>query len=130
MSNIKEIVSGVTHIAHDLKETISHVARDITENIVKAVLPLGTNIENFLKEKGVKEVSRETCSGHETHNVLANGAGQISTNNDKDLTRKLFNHVLFSTDGESRLSNMASDSSEENSLLKKVENPATNIQSS
>jgi N-acyl-D-aspartate/D-glutamate deacylase len=116
--NLKEIVSSVAHVAHELKENITHAT--------KTVHSLATNLENSLKEKGVKEISCETCSGHDTRNVIANALGEIATNNDNELTRGLFNHVLFTEGGELRLSNVANDSSK-NNLLRMVTNPATEI---
>jgi len=121
-NHLKDIVTGVAHVAHDLKENITHVVHDIA----KAVHSLGTNIENSLKEKGLTEINRETFSGRDTHNIIANAAGEIDTNNDSELTRGLFNHVLFTEGGELRLSNMASNSPEDD-LLKMVKNPGTGI---
>jgi hypothetical protein len=128
--NLKDLTESVSHAAHGLKENFINAAENIihvAHDIAKAVNSLSANVESSLREKGITEISRETYSGNDTHNVVANGSGDINSNNDNTVTRTLFNHVLFSNGGESRLSNMADGSSKNENLLTKVKNPATEI---
>ena len=94
MTNLKNIIHEIAHVAHDITQNIAHVVHDIADS----VRPLGDQIENFFKDKKVK-VSRETRHGNDIHNVVANGAGQFSTNNDADFMRKLLNCLLFNDGG-------------------------------
>jgi hypothetical protein len=117
MTNLKNIVHEISHVAHDISQNIAHVVHDIADS----VRPLGDQIENFFKDKKVK-VSRETRHGNDIHNVVANGAGQFSTNNDGDFMRKLLNCVLFNDGGEVRLNNAISGI-KESQFIQRVKNP-------
>ena len=117
MTNLKNIVHEIAHVAHGITHNIAHVVHDIADS----VRPLGDQIENFFKDKEVK-VSRETRHGNDIHNVVANGAGQFSTNNDGDFMRKLLNCVLFNDGGEMRLNNAISGA-KESQFIQRVKNP-------
>ncbi len=117
MTNLKNIVHEIAHVAHGITHNIAHVVHDIADS----VRPLGDQIENFFKNKEVK-VSRETRHGNDIHNVVANGAGQFSTNNDGDFMRKLLNCVLFNDGGEMRLNNAISGA-KESQFIQRVKNP-------
>ena len=117
MTNLKNIAHEIAHVAHDITHSIAHVVHDIADS----VRPLGDKIEHFFKDKEMK-ISRETRHGHDIHNVIANGAGQFSTNNDADFMRKLLNCVLFNDGGEVRLNN-AINGAKESSFIQRVKNP-------
>ncbi|MES2961952.1 MAG: hypothetical protein V4694_06165 [Pseudomonadota bacterium] len=117
MTNLKNIAHEIAHVAHDITHNIAHVVHDIADS----VRPLGDKIDNFFKDKKIK-VSRETRHGNDIHNIVANGAGQFSTNNDGDFMRKLLNCVLFNDGGEVRLNN-AINGSKENQYIQRVKNP-------
>ncbi len=117
MTNLKNIVHEIAHVAHEITHNIAHVVHDIADS----VRPLGDQIENFFKDKKIK-VSRETRHGNDIHNVVANGAGQFSTNNDGDFMRKLLNCVLFNDGGEMRLNNAISGT-KESQFVQRVKNP-------
>jgi sulfatase maturation enzyme AslB (radical SAM superfamily) len=121
MTNLKNIMHEIAHVAHDITQNITHVVHDIADS----VRPLGDQIENFFKDKKIK-VSREIRNGDDIHNVIANGAGQFSTNNDGDFMRKLLNCVLFNDGGEIRLNNAISGI-KESQFIQRVTNPHAKI---
>ena len=122
MTNLKNIIHEIAHVAHDITQNIAHVVHDIADS----VRPLGDQIENFFKDKKMK-VSRESRNGDDIHNVVANGAGQFSTNNDGDFMRKLLNCVLFNDGGEMRLNNAISGI-KESKFIQRVINPHAEMQ--
>jgi hypothetical protein len=121
MTNLKNIMHEIAHVAHDITQNITHVVHDIADS----VRPLGDQIENFFKDKKIK-VNREIRNGDDIHNVVANGAGQFSTNNDGDFMRKLLNCVLFNDGGEIRLNNAISGI-KESQFIQRVTNPHAEI---
>jgi len=62
------------------------------------------NFEQFLKEKGLKQISKETWTGSHPYNVTVASDGIINTNNDPNKTRELLTDILFTPQGEARVS--------------------------
>ncbi len=78
-----------------------------------------------LQNQGVAEVNQETWTGHHSYNIIASSNGEVLIDNSADLTRGLINNVLFSPEGEERLS--VAMSGEKIIALKKIKNPTAKI---
>ena len=52
MTNLKNIIHEIAHVAHDITQNIAHVVHDIADS----VRPLGDQIENFFKESTLLEI--------------------------------------------------------------------------
>lgn len=120
---LKDLIHSASNVTHHIAEGISHVAHDLTQTINDISKSNGEKIENFLKEKGIS-VIHESRHGNDCHNIISNSDGTFFTNNSIDFSRSLLNQILFSEDGEERLSNAMSG---QTSLLKKVQNPQQKV---
>ncbi len=120
---IKDLMHSASNITHQIAEGISHVTHDLTQNIADITRSNGDKIENLLSEKGI-DVVRENRHGNDCHNIVANSDGTFFTNNSVDFSRSLLNQILFSNNGEERLSNAMSN---QEKLLKKVQNPQQKV---
>ncbi len=120
---LKDLMHNAADVTHHLVEEISHIAHDLTQNITDIARSNGEKIENILKEKGISVV-HENRHGNDCHNIISNTDGTFFTNNSIDFSRSLLNQILFSENGEERLSDAMS---KQTSLLKKVQNPQQKI---
>ncbi len=120
---LKDLLKSASSVTHHIAEGISHVAHDLTQNIADITRSTGEKIENILKEKNI-DVVHESRHGHDCHNIISNSDGTFFTNNSIDFSRSLLNQILFSENGEERLSNAMSSPE---SLLKKVQNPQQKV---